>query len=275
MMNKNKNLRYSVLCYIMNNYENVHDIEEVDPEAEYIMIVDNPSITSKTWKIIYDEELASIPSIFDRCYKVRFNLFKYANTPICIYLDANIKIHKSLKPLIDKFEDGNYDMCMMPHPLNCQFIPEYYNWIRLRNYPIANAQKFIQLLQTSHYDLSYKSLFQGCFKIVRNNKINNDFDNLTMSFLKYLGTETEIERLDQTVYSFVLNQWFSNIKILPVSEQILRSDFMTWYWHKSNVKNNNWFMTPGKPDIKWVFNQQVECYQLLDNTLKIIKSSDS
>ena len=110
--------RYTVLCYIMNNYENVHEVEESDQEAEYVMVVDDPSISSKTWKVIYDKELASMPSIFDRCYNVRFNLFKYANTPICIYLDANVQIHKSLKPLVDVFESGKYDMCMMPHPLN-------------------------------------------------------------------------------------------------------------------------------------------------------------
>ena len=69
-----------------------------------------------------------------------------------------------------------------------------------------------------NYDLNYKSLFQGCFKIVRRGKTNSDFERLTMAFLKYLGTDTEIERLDQTVYSFVLNRYFNNIKIMPVSE---------------------------------------------------------
>lgn len=82
--------RYTVLCYIMNNYENVREVEEVDPEAEYVMVVDDHSLTSKTWKVIYDEELARIPSVFDRCYRVRFNVFKYASTPICVYLDANV-----------------------------------------------------------------------------------------------------------------------------------------------------------------------------------------
>jgi len=64
-----------------------------------------------------------------------------------------------------------------------------------------------------------------------------------------------------------MNRYFSNLKVLPVSEQIVRSYALTWYWHKSNQKNLNWFMTPGKPDIKWMFNKQVECAQLLDGKL--------
>lgn len=260
--------RYSVLCYIINGYEDVKEIGEKDPEAEYVLVTDDKTLKSTTWDVVYDENLLSMRSTFDKCYAIRFNLFKYCHAPLCIYIDANIQINKSLKPLVDVFEDGHYDMCMMPHPLNSQFVPEYQNWIKWRNYSVEKANKFLQLLRISNYDLNYKGLFQGCFKIVRDDKTNKDFDQLTMAFLNYLGTENEIERLDQTVYSFVLNQWFSDKKVLPVSEQIVRSNFMTWYWHKSNNKNLNFFMVPGKPDKKWMFNQLVDCYQLLDGVLK-------
>ena len=60
-----------------------------------------------------------------------------------------------------------------------------------------------------------------------------------------------------------MNRYFSDAKVLPVSEQVVRSSAIQWYWHKSTMKNENWFMTPGKPDIKWMFNKQVECFQLL------------
>ena len=254
--------RYSVLCYIINNYEIVHEVIERDPDAEYIIVTDDPRLESKTWNVIYDKDLKGL-STFDKCYSIRFNIFKYVSSDICIYIDANVRVNKPLGILIDKMDEGQYDMAMMPHPLNSTFLPEYQNWMNWRKYPLENAQKFFQLLKDSHYDLEYKSLFQGCFKIVRRGKLNSDFERLTLAFLKYLGTEDEIERLDQTVYSFVLNQWFSHIKLLPVSEQIIRSAYMTWFWHNSTNKNLNFFMTPGKPDMKWVFNKEVECLQLL------------
>lgn len=253
--------KYSILCYIINNYEKVHEILEKDVDCEYILVTDNPHLKSKTWTVIYDKSLDNL-STFDKCYAIRFNLFKYVTTDICIYIDANIEIKKSLYPLIEKMNNGNYDMCMMPHPLNSTFLPEYNNWIKWRNYPIQKAKLFFDLLKSINYDLNYKGLFQGCFKIVRNGKINDDFDRLTLSFLKYLGNENEIERLDQTVYSFVLNTWFNHIKIFPVSEQILRSSYMTWYWHNSDKPNMNIFYDINKPDIKWMFNKQVECAYL-------------
>lgn len=134
----NKKFKYSVLCYIINKYEIVHEILEKDPECEYLLVTDDPELTSNTWNVIYDSSLNGL-STFDKCYSIRFNIFKYATTDICIYLDANIHVKKPLKILIDKMNEGNYDMAMMPHPLNSTFIPEYTNWIRMRNYPVECA----------------------------------------------------------------------------------------------------------------------------------------
>lgn len=118
-------MKYSILCYIINDYENVKEVKEKDPECEYILVTDNKSLKSDTWTVVYDERLLDLPSVFDRCYAIRFNVFKYCHTPICIYIDGNVQVNKSLKPLVDKFEDGRYDMCLMPHPLRYEFISEY------------------------------------------------------------------------------------------------------------------------------------------------------
>ena len=255
-------MKYTVLTYIINKYEFVHEIAEKDPEAEYLLITDDPQLQSNTWTVIYDESLSSMHPM-NACYSIRYNLFKYAHTDICIYLDSNIQIKKPLTVLIDKFIKGNYDMALMPHPLNFDFASEFRNWVNWRKYPVKQAQKFFGLLSSVNYPLDYKGLFQGCFKIVRKGKINDDFDNLTMAFMQYLGQNGIIERIDQTVYSFVLNIWFNKIKVLPLSEQILRSNWMCWYWHNSNEPNNNVFYDIAKPDIKWMFNKQVECLYLL------------
>lgn len=254
--------RYSILCYIINGYENVKEVIQKDPLCEYVLVTDDKNLRSNTWNVIYDESLLNLSSIFDRCYAIRFNVFKYCHTPICVYIDGNVQVNKPLTPLINAFEDDKYDMCLMPHPIRYDFFSEYHAWVLQRGYPLDQAKKFFRLLNDTHYPKDYKGFFQGTFKIVRNDKTNADFERLSIAFMKYLGTEDAIERLDQTVYSFVLNTWFYDKKILPVSEQILRSEYMTWFWHKSNNKNMNIFYDINKPDIKWMFNKQVECMYL-------------
>ena len=36
--------RYTVLTYIFNHYEKVHEIREKDPEADYVLITDDPQL---------------------------------------------------------------------------------------------------------------------------------------------------------------------------------------------------------------------------------------
>ena len=54
---------------------------------------------------------------FERCFSVRYNVFKYASTDVCFTIDGSMEVKGSLDKLVQKFEDGKYDMCLMPHPL--------------------------------------------------------------------------------------------------------------------------------------------------------------
>jgi len=86
---------------------------------------------------------------------------------------------------------------------------------------------------------------------------------MTMALMQYLSIGQEkFERLDQTVFSFVMNRYFNHLKVLPVSEQVVRSKAIQWYWHKSQNKNLNAFYDINKPDMKYVFDKLVECMYL-------------
>ena len=260
-----KKYRYSVLAYIFNGYEYLREVGEIDPECEYILVTDDPELRSATWKIVYDRSLDGM-SVFDKCYAVRFNIFKYCSTDICIYLDANIIVRKSLKSLVDVFETGKYEMSLMPHPRRTGFPDEYVAWVKYRNYPVDRANKFLHFCHMAHYDFNYRGLFQGNFKIVRNDKTNRDFEALTLAFLRYLGDDGVIERVDQTVFSYVLNNYFNEIRVLPVSEQITYSSCLTLCRHKTSDS-----CYPGRtcdftvPDVKYMFNKQVVCLYLGDD----------
>ena len=41
-------VKYSVLTYIFDGYEIVQEIEQKDPEAEYILVTDDPNLKSDT-----------------------------------------------------------------------------------------------------------------------------------------------------------------------------------------------------------------------------------
>ncbi|MBR2345157.1 MAG: hypothetical protein IKA71_05165 [Lentisphaeria bacterium] len=254
--------KYTVLTYIFNGYENVREIGECDPNAEYLLITDDPELKSETWKVIYDHELDGL-SPFDKCYRVRFSLFNYASTDICVYIDGSIHIQKSFSHLIDDFIAGNYEAGVMVHAQRDTFPEEYQVWMQFRNYPEKQAEKFFKLLQHSNYDLNFRGMFAGGFRIWRRTKLCADIDRMTMAFLTMLGEENQIERLDQTVFSYVLNTFFRDINILPLSFQVILSDYMQWCHHGTRIPHSEFGFNTAHADVQYVFNKRVQCHYLL------------
>ena len=260
--------KYTILTFIIGKgYEKVHEIINKQDDVEYLLITDDNTLQSNTWQVIYDKDLLQYKSPFEKCFKVRYNVFKYCTSDICVTIDGSMQVKGSLDKLIDKFNQGQYDICLMPHPFWNDFYTEYNAWMRMRNYPLIQAQRAINYFQDHNYDFSYKGLFQLCFSIKRRSDLTNDIDKQTYKCLEDLSYNSqlskEFERLDQTVFTYVVNKFFNNIKVLPVSEQVVRSYAIQWYWHNSENPNNNIGYDIDKEDKKFVFNKEVICEYLI------------
>lgn len=225
--------RYTVLTYIFNGYEKVHEVREKDPEAAYVLVTDDPNLKSDTWKVIY-EPFPGV-SAFGKCYQVRFHPFRFVDTPIVVRIDGSIEVRKSLKELVEKFEKGKYDRCFMIHP-HRNLIPDEYNvWVKYRGYSVQQAGRCMKAMERMGYDLQSKGLIQGCFEILNNSKKNDELNDLVFGNLCLLAAGGRIERIDQTITSFVLQRFFPKMKLLLVSENIITDgELMQWYLHNSD-----------------------------------------
>lgn len=227
-------MRYTVLTYIFNGYERVHEVLEKDPDADYVLITDDPALRSETWRVVYDPMPGH--SVFAKCYEVRFHPFRYAGTPVVVRVDGSIELKKPLGRIVEQFERGKYDRCLMIHPHRSTLPAEYDVWVRCRNYPREYADKCMTLMRRMGYDFGYRGLYQGCFEVLRDNDVNRAVNDMTFGLLCALATKGKIERIDQTVTSFVLNRFFEGrIKVLPVPEDIITDGgMMQWYLHHSD-----------------------------------------
>ena len=165
------NKKYSILTFIIGkNYEILHEVQNKQDDVEYILVTDDNELKSDTWNVIVDDSLSECKTPFEKCFSIRYNVFKYCTTDICITVDGSMQIKGSLDKLVDEFNDGKYDICLMPHPLWPDFVNEYSAWIKMRKYPVSNAENFFKFLKNSRYDINYKGLFQLCFSIKRRNE---------------------------------------------------------------------------------------------------------
>ena len=225
--------KYTVMTYIFGGYEFPHEVMEKDPDAEYLLITDDPNLKSETWEVICDPSLAGRNPI-ESNYDVRLHPFRYAHTDVVVRIDGSIELKKSLAPLLKDFNEGGYDRCLMIHPARNNFAQELECWITQRHYPQEVADRTLRMMEAWGYDLDYQGMFQGCFEIVRNTGKNRDINRLTYHLMKYTGGENAIDRLDQHIFSFVVNTLHQDLKVLPVSENLVtHSQFAQWYFHNS------------------------------------------
>ena len=228
-------MRFSVLTYNINGYEIIHNIpkECMNPEIEYVYVTDDHSITSDTWNVVYADDLTG--STFDKCYQIRFNPFNYVHTDIVMRIDGSMGITRDVMPIFEYFVNGNYDAAVMPHPTRNTMYPEYVAWCQQRGYSPDQANKCLNFMSANNYDvMNYKGLYQFNFMIQRNDAFNNNWNHMTYEILQKLATEPDtIERLDQTLGSFVLNKMFSDKNIMPVGQYICNGLFFNWYQHNT------------------------------------------
>lgn len=257
--------KYSILTFIIGkNYEVVHEILHKQTNVEYVLVTDDSTLQSATWNIIYDQALSRFETAFEKCFYIRYNPFKYCSSDVCIILDGSMQIKGSLDQIIQEFDDRQSDICLMPHPLWADILTEYNAWVKMRNYPITQAQCAISFLQKRmHYDFSFKGLYQLCFIVKRRTLLNENIDQMTWQMLQALSRcQGKFDRLDQTIYSAVVNQFFPDINIFAVSEQVVRSSAVQWFWHNSNKPNMNIFYDINHADEKFVLNAKQVCYYL-------------
>lgn len=256
MKKMNNKYKYSILTYIVGDYEIVHEIENPKTDVEYILVTDNPNLSSNTWTI----KLVNNPhpeDPFYLCYQIRFHPFDYISSDIVIRIDGSMSVVGNTDILIDTFNENNYDACVMIHPGRNNMLDEYQTWCDTRKYNPQQANKILAFMANVYnYDAKfYKGLYQFNFMIQRNNNMNNNWNNLTFITLLYLKEENKIiERIDQTVGSMILNKYFSNnSNIMPVSEKICNGSFFNWYAHGSNK-----LMDAGNSTIQpFLFNKPV------------------
>ena len=225
---------YTIVSLITGNYEKVHEVKKKSPSADYVLVTDNPELKSNTWDIVYDTELSG--GTFDRVHNIKWNPWRYCGDDIVLMIDGSMQVNESLDEIIEMFDRGNYELSMTIHPYRNTIQEELKAWITQRNYDLDSARRQIEMMENTGYDtLNYRGLYQGCFKLMRRTRKVEDWLRLMPGLLKATGRDGNDNRVEQTLASFALNKWFSDINAMWVSQNILHSRWITWYHHNTNI----------------------------------------
>lgn len=255
-----KKYKYTVISYIFNNYDQLHEVKCADDDVRYLLITDNKRLKSKTWEIHHYSEyecLQNLPDKWGIMYYIRFHPFEFCDTFVSIYLDASIAIKKSLDKLYMDFMSSNSEYGLSIHPYRNNVYDELNAWNKQRGLPMAeiNAQRKL----FSKTGFSKLVLFQGGVLLRKKGRISEVIDGLTWHFLRLTGTAFCVARIDQTILSYVIATYMSNSKYFIFSQHLIQSSYLAWMKHGTKeqlVIDSRFQITPS------VFGVKINPYRI-------------
>ena len=258
-------MKYCVVSLIFNNYEPIREPLEVDPDADYFMFTDNPNLTSTGWKIIYVEELDKQElNGIQKMLIFKYSFYKYipnsSDYDYFMMIDGSIVLLKSLEPIINYIENGNYDLSIALHPMRNSLDDEYQAWIQCRGLNKLYLNKFVEL--TKDYDDSIKGLTETTIKIFKNTNIIINFIDDMYDILSKVDFN---DKNDQCYFTYILSKYIDKLNINYHPAALYRdSKYMYMALHGSNVKTI--FENP--------INRPGETIEFLGKTIKINNIED-
>lgn len=215
----------------MGDYERVHEVAVKSPHARYLLITDRDELKSDTWDIICDKTLWG--SAINKTRYVKWHPWHYTDDDVVVMMDGSIGINGPLDEILDAFQD--YDLCMMIHPERNTVKSEIEAWMDWRGLEPNDAERQLTLIEMTGYSLAgYRGLYQDCFRIMRRRQLVEMWLETVAGLLMASGKNGEYATPEQVLASFALNRFFNRIPVMWITERLIDSKYLSWYYHNSN-----------------------------------------
>ena len=220
--------QYTILSYNFNGYDLLREPLIIDTNAVYKYVTDY-SVTSVNWYTGLDSNLVNKNPIYS-AYYVRYHPFEYVDTDIVVLVDASIQIKDSLEPIVKSFIDADADYA--PMVTNYRVDENKINyWVSKRQFnkqeDVDNINKF---MKDQHQEQTRGSIGQAFIIYRKSPKVIDYLEKCWDNLLKY-GSYGVPNRFDEVIAHKTFNEYKDNIKIFPVSIQIIQSSYMDYNVH--------------------------------------------
>ena len=216
--------KYTILTCITNGYEPVREPEFIpSDDIELICVTDNKNMTSKYWKIIYEETI----HMFD----VKHNPYKYASSDTCLWLDGSYQLLTDpYENFIKPFKDSDKEMMISIHDIRHNIYEECIYWLYCRGMITTNVSNYLHFLVNKNYNSD--TLFQTSVILTKNTPAINDIFEKERNFEKKLSLDGPY-RDDQTTLSYIITKYYYNWDklVLMNFQYTAQNPYFSWRMH--------------------------------------------
>lgn len=213
-------MTYSIIQVNTNNYDEVYECKDLDADKRLLFTDTNHNV--KNWTQIKIKSDKNFP--FDDIFKIRWKPFDVTNSDYVIWIDGSIAITGSVKSYIEQTIENGADFATLKHPFRDNIYSEYYEWCRIRNYDKLKAFNWMTHMEENGWNPKNKGLYQVIVCIFKNTDRVKEFGKAVIEELHNFNGE-HLERLDQTVVTYLLKTKFKDLKIFELNEKMYKHKF--------------------------------------------------
>lgn len=82
--------RYSVVTAIFGRgYEKLREVENPQPDVEYVCVTDDPDLDSPTWRVKLIRDIGT-EDPFAKLFEARYRQFDFASSDTVVWIDGSI-----------------------------------------------------------------------------------------------------------------------------------------------------------------------------------------
>lgn len=217
----------SIFTYITGEAEILREPLVRNDDTEYICVTDNPNLRSKTWNVIYDDDIAhSNLSSRDRTALIKFNPFPYTTGRRIIVVDGSHQQVNDCSAVFDECE--RHGLLLKQHPKKVNAAEELIRWVKGRGLPYEQLVKFSVMVDCAHLRIGYIPIYEGCcIGINRTVQNQNLFASVIQTLIK-CGDSNSWFMSNQMVLSFLVKYAKLNYKIFSPGLIFNRFRHNTW-----------------------------------------------
>lgn len=210
-----------VYTCITGDYDNLHEIENIEKNIDYLCFTNNKKIKSDSWKIIYIEDSKLDNQRLSRKIKILGDPYIDKNYDISVWIDASVVFDKKISLFVKEYLKENSFAAFKHHLRDCIYdeaiecirlrkdkkdiILKNVEFLRQQNYPEKNGLYEMTVFIKKHNDETVKKTMKLWFDMVCKYSRR---DQLSFMYCVW-ATGLKIDMIDLNVWD---NEWFHCLK---------------------------------------------------------------
>ena len=235
-----------VYTCITGDYDTLHEINQPEPNVDYLCFTNNKSIKSKTWKIIYIEDSSLNNHLLSRKIKILGHPIISEQYDASVWMDASVIWNKKITAFVSEYFK-NSTFSAFTHHARTSIQQEAITCLRLHKDSKENIVRTLDYLKKEEFPDNL-GLYEMTVFIKKHN------DPIVIKTMQiWFDTIKHYSKRDQLSFTYAI--WKTNLKVSPINLSVWNNQWFTTVKHTTHPRNKECCVYYGNPNQDFDINK--------------------